>query len=175
MDVSKHHYHEHFSDAMKILVVCWCTIVCVSCSSVKVQSRDVDSAQSSQSAKISSGTEQSMSPIPPQHSAIVGRIVSISARRLNQPIPCTIAPCVAIVRLESLRAGMNFPDDILPDEEYTITFSCTLAPTTKEMFPDVATQLPGLQVGARFKALLRYEPGFGGGARNFVIDRYEKL
>jgi hypothetical protein len=165
-----------FLGVMKVLVLCWCAILCVSCGSAKVQPRIADSAQSSQSAKTSPGVQQTMSDIPPNHSAIVGRIVSISSRRLNQPAPCINAPCMAIVRIESLRGvGMNFPDDIIAGEDYTIVFSCTLAPTTKEIFPDIPVQYPGLQVGARFTALLRYEPGFGTGARNFSISHYEKL
>lgn len=161
---------------MKVLVLCWCAILCVSCGSAKVQSRNADSAQSSHTAKTSSAASQTMSDIPPNHSAIVGRIVSISSRRLNQPAPCISAPCVAIIRIETLRGvGMNFPDDIIAGEDYTVIFTCTLAPTTKEMFPDLPVQYPGLQVGSRFTALLRYEPGFGSGVRNFSISHYEKL
>lgn len=113
---------------------------------------------------------------PPDHCSITGRIVRISDRRSYPPSPCADVPCTAIVRIERLHAvGMNFPDDILADSDYTITFSCTLEATNKEQFPSLTEYFPGLNIGSRFMAHVRHIPGIGSGVRQFEIDRYTRL
>jgi hypothetical protein len=113
---------------------------------------------------------------PPDHCSITGRIIRIFDRRAYPPSPCADVPCTAIVRIERLHAvGMNFPDDIIVDSDYTITFSCTLAATNKEQFPFLTEHFPGLNIGSRFMAQVRHIPGFGSGTRQFEIDRYTRL
>ena len=117
------------------------------------------------------------SHIAPGHCRIVGTIVSIDST-LEERGPCSKAPCRAIVRVDSvLGYGSAFGNPIAVGAQIPVRLAFTLAPTTKELFPNMTERLPGLKVGAKFQTDLeaRNEMGTGERRSSYLIQDYEKL
>jgi len=96
------------------------------------------------------------SEIPPGHAKIVGEITKIepvTSSKLKDP--CSMAPCIAHVKVSSALYGAAFPS-FKKDEIIRIKFLYTLEKTNKELFPDMKEEYPGLEVGQEFTALVAY-------------------
>ncbi len=90
--------------------------------------------------------------ISPGHCRIVGTIVSIDSV-LDKDVPrdpCSIEPCNANVRVDSVIGYGNAFPPLSPGNIIEVHFYFTLAPTTKDLFPDLTEFLPGLQAGSTF-------------------------
>lgn len=92
--------------------------------------------------------------IPPDRCRIIGSIMSIdSSFRIGGPDdPCSRAPCLARVRVESvLGYGSAFNSPLAKDRVVVVLFKFTLSPT-KDVLPSLEPSFPGLNPGSRFKA-----------------------
>ncbi len=115
--------------------------------------------------------------IAPGRCRIVGTVMSIDST-LEEGGPCSEAPCRAIVRVDSvLGYGSAFGNPIAVTVQIPVRFAFTLAPTTKDLFPNMTERLPGLQVGAKFQTDLeaRKEMGMGERHVSYLIQEYKKL
>ncbi len=115
--------------------------------------------------------------VPPNHVRIVGTIVSMSSvPSANADDPCSKAPCMAVVKIESIEGfGSGFIEPIGPGMEVRVRFRYTLAPT-KELFPEMSPSMPGLNNGSKFKAdLMMSGVSIAGESqpKTFSVDRYE--
>lgn len=84
---------------------------------------------------------------------ISGRIVSVSQER-DTDGPCSKAPCVAEVKVESIsNKGKLFRLDNM-DEIIKVNFSYTLSPT-ETIFPSMQKHYPGLVMKDQFEAKIQ--------------------
>ena len=92
-----------------------------------------------------------------------------------QGMPCSVEPCNAAVRIDSVIAyGQSFPTALSRGETITVKFIYTTRPTER-VFPEMKPSLPGLGVGSRFAADLsgNGEPMQGQkGGMSFEIGAY---
>ena len=121
--------------------------------------------------------ERAASPSPrrvgPGKGRVVGTIVGVesSTGHYDSASPCRIAPCVGVVRVDSIVGlGAGFPI-LSPGMELNTEFVFTLG-ATKDIFPDLRPAYPGLPVGTSFEADLRYRPDRRGGGIEFIVDDY---
>lgn len=112
--------------------------------------------------------------IPPGHAKIVAEVVSVEPVDKNNTGLCAKAPCVAVVKLESIEYGSAFPV-LSVGKDVRVKFNFTLAPTSKEMFPDMDESYPGLKVGDKFEALIEHTIKMEGDKQpEFEISGYSK-
>jgi hypothetical protein len=115
--------------------------------------------------------------IAPGRCRIVGTLVAIDSV-LEKGGPCSKAPCRGFVRVDSvLGYGAAFGNPVAVSERVDVRFAFTLAPMSKELFPNMTEQLPGLQIGTRFQADLESQNEFGNGERrvSYLVQEYKKL
>ena len=112
------------------------------------------------------------SKILPGHARIVGVITKIEpAVKSEDPNdPCSKAPCVAMVKVKGAEYGAGFPSFL--SEEVRIKFQFTLAPTTKDLLPNMEDSYPGLKVGDEFTALVAYIETINNTLPNYQIYGY---
>lgn len=92
--------------------------------------------------------------IAPNHSRIIGTIVSIDETLLSTDPsdPYSKSPCRAVVRIDSvLGYGSAFTKPLTAGTEIPIFFKFTLSPT-KNLFPNMTQEYPGLSVNSEFLA-----------------------
>lgn len=111
--------------------------------------------------------------IPPGHAEIIGKIMEIESvvNTRNGNDPCSKAPCLAKVMIESVDYGAGFPT-LNKNEKIKVKFSFTLEPTTKEMFPNMDESYPGLKIGDKFKALVSFVSAINSDKPEFIIYGY---
>ncbi|MFN3344070.1 MAG: hypothetical protein ACK412_00275 [Chloroherpetonaceae bacterium] len=113
--------------------------------------------------------------IPPNHCRIVGTISLIDSTRFPDPqSPCAKAPCKAKVKINKILGyGSGFTNPLTEGREVEMTFAFTLAPTTKELFPNLDARYKGLKQGDTFQADVELQQRLGDSAASFVVMSYE--
>ena len=116
------------------------------------------------------------SDISPSTAKIVGTITAIEpvTDSGNLSGPCAFAPCIALVKVSSARYGSAFPQLVM-GKEIRIKFLFTLEKTTKELFPNMKEEYPGLEVGDKFTAVVAHKLSADETAPIFQILGYEKI
>lgn len=114
------------------------------------------------------------SDIAPGTAQIVGTITEIEPVENNSDVsgPCSKAPCIALVKVTSARYGSAFPQLVM-GKEIRIKFRFTLEKTTKELFPNMEEEYPGLKVGDEFTAIVSTITNVDETAPKFQINGYE--
>lgn len=97
------------------------------------------------------------SDISPGTAKIVGTITAIEPVSTDSGSegPCSKAPCIAMVKVASAVYGASFPQLVM-GKEIRVKFLFTLNKTTKELFPNMADEYPGLKVGQEFTAVVAH-------------------
>ena len=115
-----------------------------------------------------------LSDISPGTAEIVGTITAIEPISSNSDIsgPCSKARCIALVKVTSARYGAAFPPLVM-GKEIRIKFRFTLEKTTKELFPNMEEEYPGLKVGDEFRAIVSTIQSIDDTAPKFQINGYE--
>ncbi len=115
-----------------------------------------------------------VSDISPGTAKIVGTITEIEpvSNNSNPTNPCSKAPCIALVKVSSARYGAAFPQLVM-GKEIRIKFRFTLAKSTKELFPNMEEEYPGLKVGDEFTAIVSTIISVDETAPKFQINGYE--
>ena len=115
-----------------------------------------------------------LSDISPGTAEIVGTITAIEPISNNSDIsgPCSKARCIALVKVTSARYGAAFPPLVM-GKEIRIKFRFTLEKTTKELFPNMEEEYPGLKVGDEFRAIVSTIQSIDDTAPKFQINGYE--
>lgn len=92
--------------------------------------------------------------VAPQRCRIVGTLVGINQDLLKEGNgPCTKVPCRGIVRIDSILGyGSAFGNPLAIGQRVHMHFAFTLAPTTKDLFPNMTETYPGLDINSRFQA-----------------------
>lgn len=93
--------------------------------------------------------------IPPGITRFKGTVVFIDStleKSSNPKSPCSKSPCWAKVRVNSVIGFGAGGPVISKSDTILVKFAFTLARTTKDMFPNIIKQMPGLQVGSSFRA-----------------------
>lgn len=113
--------------------------------------------------------------IPPGYAEIIGEIVEIEpvAKMQDGNDPCSKAPCVANIKVESVKYGAGFPT-LNKRNNLKIKFYFTLMPTTKEMFPNMEESYPGLKVGDKFTAITGFVNSIGSDNPEYFVYGYSK-
>jgi len=122
-------------------------------------------------------TVERQTQIAPGRCRIVGTLVEIDST-LDTGGPCSKAPCRGIVRVDSILGyGSAFGNPISLNAKINVKFAFTLAPTTRDLFPNMTVQLPGLYIGASFKTDLESQNDMGVGERHYfyLVQGYTKL
>ena len=116
----------------------------------------------------------SKSDVAPSTAKIVGTITEIEpiSMESNPNGPCSKAPCVALVKVSSAVYGAAFPPLVM-GKEIRIKFRFTLEKTTKELFPNMEEEYPGLKVGDEFTAVVSTIVSVDDTAPKFQINGYE--
>jgi hypothetical protein len=114
--------------------------------------------------------------VPPNHCRIVGKILQIDSTLLpDKTSPCGKAPCRAVVKItQVLGYGSSFGNPLADGQEISAMFAFTLAPTTKDLFPNIDKRLPGLSVGSVFTADVQSLEQFGGGTAYQIFNYWKK-
>ncbi len=115
--------------------------------------------------------------IAPGRCRIVGTIASIDSA-MEASGPCSKAPCKALVEVDSILGyGSAFGNPIALHGRIEVHFAFTLAPTTKDLFPNMSASLPGLSVGSKFQTDLesRIEMQPSGGRTAYLVYDYRKI
>ena len=117
----------------------------------------------------------SKSDVAPSTAKIVGTITEIEplSKSADESGPCSMAPCVALVKVSSAKYGAAFPQLVM-GKEIRIKFLFTLEKTTKDLFPDMEDEYPGLKVGDQFSAVVSAVQNIDQSAPKFHIFGYEK-
>ena len=143
-------------------------------------------ACSAQTDKSVRGEDQQQKPgliteqhnqIAPGKCRIVGTLVAIDSA-MEQSGPCSKAPCRAIVRIDSILGyGSAFGSPLALNKQIAIRFGFTLAPTTKELFPNMTNRLPGLEIGSKFQSDLesQNEMRSAGTQSWYLVYDYKRL
>ena len=115
-----------------------------------------------------------LTDIAPGTAQIVGTIIEIEplSNDTNLSDPCSKAPCIALVRVTSARYGSAFPQ-LTIGKEIRVKFRYTVEKTTKELFPYLNEEYPGLQVGDEFTAIVSTIKSIDKTAPIFQINGYE--
>ncbi|MGB2868806.1 MAG: hypothetical protein WBD36_10160 [Bacteroidota bacterium] len=95
--------------------------------------------------------------VPVGSCRIVGTVLAVDTTELqaNGDGPCSKAPCVAKVRIDSiLGTGSSFARPLAVGSAVRVRFAYTLSPS-KELFPRMDPPLPGLLAGTQFKAFMQ--------------------
>jgi hypothetical protein len=113
--------------------------------------------------------------IAPSHCRLVGTIVSIDTTRSPNPQdPCAKAPCKAKVKITKILGyGAGFTSPLAEGREVEMTFTFTLAPTTKDLFPNLIATYPGLKTGDTFQADIQAQVKMGEEKPSLVVMGYE--
>ncbi len=113
-------------------------------------------------------------PISPNHCKVVATVDSIDRklRGTSAKDPCSKAPCVAMVKIDSvLGYGSAFPKALAPGMKLNVKFAHSINPT-KDVWPEIQPPLPGLRVGAKFEALINGTSVMGKTEPEFTIYSY---
>lgn len=119
--------------------------------------------------------------IPPGKCRITGTIVKIHpAAAEDESSPCSKYPCIANVLVDSVWGyGQAFKKPVKTGREITLKFEFTLAPASKEIFENLDTRLPGLEINSMFTGDIEYlAPSENIGVLNdntYSIFLYNKL
>ncbi len=113
--------------------------------------------------------------IPPSHCRISGTISTIdSTRSPDTQSPCAKVPCKAKVKVNKIFGyGSGFTNPLTEGSEVEMTFAFTLAPTTKELFPNLDARYKGLKQGDTFQADVQLQQRLGDSAPSLVVMSYE--
>jgi hypothetical protein len=159
-----------------ILVLLCCSVVSCGLKNHRTAGLKEDGAAQDSTVNWDSGIIGT--PIPPNHCRIIGVVAAVEdiAASASAPEQCSQAPCWAIIRVESvLGYGSAFGSPLTHGSEILVHFPFTLMPT-KEIFPQLDTQFPGLSAGSRFLADLeaQYRPGTGSDTTvKYVVYGYQ--
>lgn len=117
----------------------------------------------------------SESEIPPGHAQLVGVISKIELISDDASLtgPCSKAPCIALVKVTSAVYGASFPQLVM-NKDIRVKFQFTLEKTTKDLFPNMKEEYPGLKEGQEFTALVAHVENIDETAPEFQIYGYEK-
>ena len=131
------------------------------------------------SKKISAGKTEAVQSIPPGQCRVEAQVVKIDSALFGiSSDPCSKAPCIALIKITSIigygagSGSLNIGDTV------KAKFAFTLAPTTKETFPTLNENLPGLTEGSSFTAdiqLLPSNPLSKDKEKVFLIYGYKKM
>lgn len=115
------------------------------------------------------------SKIPPGYAEIRGEIVEIEpvSKMAGDNSPCSKVPCMAKVKISDVDYGAGFPL-LNKSKDVMIKFNFTLAPTSKDLFPNMDKTYPGLKVGDKFSALTGFASVIGKDEPEFFIYGYSK-
>jgi|ERR1041385_1327776 hypothetical protein len=130
----------------------------ISCGTSKQEKQGTDSTEV---GKQQSTLQPEHTTIAPGHCRIIGTIVKVDSTLLStdRSNPCAKAPCVASIRVDSILGyGSSFPKPLSVGSVITVKFAFTLAPTTPDLFPNMAESYPGLQVNSQFLADVTSQP-----------------
>ena len=118
--------------------------------------------------------------IPPGQCRIEARVIKIDSTLLSSSVndPCSKSPCVAWIKIKDI-IGYGAGSSALNNGDTLKTkFAFTLAPTTKETFPKLIENLPGLNDGSTFEAdiqLLPSNPSSKNKEKIYLIYGYKKI
>ena len=112
--------------------------------------------------------------IPPGHARIVGVITKIEpvAENNNLKDPYNKVPSIAMVKVKGVEYGAGFPA-LTINSEIKVKFQFTLAPTSKELFPNMKDSYPGLKVGQEFTALVQFTESMDKNLPSYLIYGYK--
>jgi hypothetical protein len=127
----------------------------------------------------STKNEARLAKLPPQiapsHCRLMGTILSIDPSRSTNPQdPCAKAPCKAKVKITKILGyGAGFTSPLAEGREVEMTFTFTLAPTTKDLFPNLIATYPGLKTGDTFQADVQAQLKMGEEKPSLTVMGYE--
>lgn len=144
--------------------------LCFGCGQTQESTKDEDQSPGKKFAPIPVEALDPEKMVPVGSCRVVARVLSID------PVvsgggddPCSKAPCVAMVRIDSvLGCGSGAQGSLSSGSTVRARFATTLGPS-KDLFPQLNPPLPGLKEGSVFKALVRGGPEAAG----YSIDAYE--
>lgn len=113
------------------------------------------------------------SNIPPGQAKIVGIISEIEPVPDNSTPgdPCSNVPCVALVKVTSATYGAGFPQLVM-GKTIRVKFLYTLEKTSKELFPNLKEEYPGLKAGQEFTAMVSYVESIGENTPKYQVYGY---
>ncbi len=117
--------------------------------------------------------------IPPGECRVDAEIVKIDSTLLGNASndPCSKAPCIAWIKINKVIGYGAGSASLKRGDTLKTKFSFTLNPTTKETFPTLNEQLPGLNEGSSFLADIQLLPSDLSGMKKeslYLVNSYNK-
>ena len=117
--------------------------------------------------------------IPPGVCRINAEVIKIDSTLLGgiSNDPCAKAPCVAWIKVKNIIGYGAGSATVKKGDTLKTKFAFTLNPTTKETFPTLKEQLPGLSEGSSFVAdiqLLPSDPSSMKKEKLYLVYGYKK-
>ena len=83
-------------------------------------------------------------------------------------------PCRGIVRIDSILGyGSSFGNPLAVGQRVNVHFAFALAPTTKDLFPNMTETYPGLELNSRFRADVESPPEINTSADRIFYQVYD--
>lgn len=119
------------------------------------------------------------SVIPPNVCRVKAEVVKIDSTLLGgtNNDPCSKAPCIAWIKVKDIIGYGAGSATVKKNDILKTKFAFTLSPTTKESFPTLKEQLPGLEVGSLFVADIQLLPNILSSAKKeklYLVYSYKK-
>ena len=131
------------------------------------------------SKNISSGKMEAGQNIPPGQCRVEAQVIRIDSTLSGVGSdPCSKAPCIAWIKIKNVIGYGAGGGALNSGDTLKAKFAFTLAPTTKETFPTLNENLPGLTKGSSFTAdiqLLPSNPLSKDKGKVFLIYGYKKM
>ncbi len=129
--------------------------------------------------KITNANLISNQKIAPGECRVNAEIVKIDSALIGNPgnDPCSKAPCIAWIKINNIIGYGAGSAELKRGDTLKTKFSFTLSPTSKETFPTLNEQLPGLKEGSSFIADIQPIPtGFSDKTKErlFLVNTYYK-
>ncbi|MCL5030911.1 MAG: hypothetical protein M1480_18035 [Bacteroidetes bacterium] len=118
--------------------------------------------------------------IPPGQCRVEAQVMKIDSLLSGNSgnDPCSKSPCIAWIKIKNIIGYGAGSSTLNIGDTLKTKFAFTLAPTTKEIFPKLIENLPGLTEGSSFEAdiqLLPSNPSSKNKEKIYLIYGYERI
>ncbi len=129
--------------------------------------------------KVINGKVTADPKIPSGECRIDAEVIKIDSTLLGDGSndPCSKAPCIAWIKVKNIIGYGAGTATVKKGDTLKTKFAFTLNPTTKETFPTLKEQLPGLSEGSSFRAdiqLLPSDPSSMKKEKLYLVYGYKK-
>lgn len=125
-----------------------------------------------------SNIAQRNSNIPPNHCRVTAKVIKINNTLTpqNAKDPCSLAPCMATIEIESVIAyGSAFGGTLNIGDTLNVKFAYTTSKTSEDIIPNSSIELDGVQAGSKILTNIKSSQVLNSTNPGYTIFEYEIL